>query len=1147
MEGERRIVTILFCDLQGSTAASEDLDPEEWAEIMNGAFEYMIRPVYKYEGFVARLMGDALLAFFGAPIAHEDDPQRAVLAGLEITEGIQGYQEDLKHTRGIDLDVRVGIHTGLVVVGNVGSDLRMEYTAMGEVINLASRMEQTAQPGTVQITAKTHKLVSPFFDFKHLGEVTVKGKSEPVQTFQLLGQKATVGRLRGIEGLTSPLIGRGEEIDQLQKAIDDVQNGIGGIACLIGEAGLGKSRLIRELHGEAFETASVQWFETTCLSYESHQPYGLFRRLIRRLSGAGLDDNPDMLREKISLLVKEISLEERAKVQRIFESLFGLESDTGAPPIEGEVFKGQLYTAMTSFWRYRATQMPVVLVIDDLHWSDPASIDLLLRMFPLTDQLPLQLICALRPDRTSPGWQIRSTADTNYPHRYTEINLRPLTSQDSGELVDNLLQISDLPHTMRTRILEKTEGNPFFVEEVVRTLIESGVVVRDENGTHWHVTDIKKEIDIPDNLQTLLLARIDNLEEEARWTLQLAAVIGRSFYYQVLARLVDAFQELDQQLLTLQRSQLIQEAARVPELEYVFRHVLVQEVAYEMILHRKRKDFHFKVGEALEELYPDHLQENAPLLAHHFELGGEMHRALKYYRMAGDGAFRLHAISEAIEHYSRALDIMEREAPGVEDNEKETIIDLYKHLYLRRGRALELNQQFEESAANYKELENLAAKLDNPHLLLASLVSTLTLHSILTPLFDPHKVNILSQRALTLAEELGDKASEAKIYWNLSIMNVMSRNSSKAIDFAQRSITIARELNLDDQLAYSLNDLARAYIGNGEFDKAKAVSDEAQKLFRKLDNLPMLADNILNAAETNLALGNYDQAFDLYHEISEIATSIDNQWLLAWGKTGEGYISLEFGNVSKGIEMISDSIELADRIGIDILSAGSRAHLAHIYLGLGDINRARELSSSALGRAQAENFYPTFSTWPLATVARVLIQLGDQIKSEAILKECYKHFDPNDFIVIYVKQVPLAAAELALSNGDSKHAVKLMDELIDQLYKKRARSLLPEALIIKGKALALDGLVTQAMQTFQEAHSEAEWLGERRLSWIILAELAKLEALQGNTDGADELRRQAWDIISYIKDHLENEELRASFLGLPEVRALISVEENIIR
>src|SRR6266496_462309 len=276
MTGERRVITMLFCDVKGSTAAAEKVDPETWTDIMNGIFEYMIRPVYKYEGTIPRLMGDAILAFFGAPIAHEDDPQRAVLAGLEIQEGIKSYADEIRLKHGLEFGLRVGINTGLVVVGEIGSDLRMEYTAIGDAINLAARMEQTAAPGTVQISEETYKLVSPFFEIKPLGEVEVKGKSLPIKTYRVLGVKSTPGQLRGLEGFSSLLVGRDPQLVLLKVQLKNLEKGSGSVVTVLGEAGLGKSTLIAELK-KSNESWSYSWLRGDSLSYTRSISYNPWR------------------------------------------------------------------------------------------------------------------------------------------------------------------------------------------------------------------------------------------------------------------------------------------------------------------------------------------------------------------------------------------------------------------------------------------------------------------------------------------------------------------------------------------------------------------------------------------------------------------------------------------------------------------------------------------------------------------------------------------------------------------------------------------------------------------------------------------------------------------------------------------------------
>jgi class 3 adenylate cyclase len=667
MVGERRVVTMLFCDVKGSTAAAEQLDPEEWSEIINGAFEHMIKPIYTYEGTVARLMGDGILAFFGAPLAHEDDPQRAVLAGLDIVSGISPYREQIKSAWGIDLDVRVGINTGLVVVGAVGSDLRMEYTALGDAINLAARMEHTAEPGTVQIAQDTYKHISKLFRFESLGGIEVKGKRDPVQAYRVLGRKDVAVRARGIEGLQVEMVGRKAELQTLQDIMADLNQGIGRIVCVLGEAGLGKSRLISESYKDFAELISLQggWYETISLSYEYNQAYGLFQRLIQRVIGIAYDDPPQIVRKKLAGLLESFPENRRPRAKQVFEALFALESEANGAPLDDEVFRQELLVAMNEWWRARFSEQPTVLIFDDMHWSDAASIELLGQLLPLTGEIPLVLLCAMREERSAPAWQIKTTADEEYRHRYSEINLKPLSHEESNELVNRLLAIPEIPDQLRKNILNKSDGNPFFIEEVVRTLIDNGVVkpeereIDGEQQRFWVATSEGAEFAIPDNLQSLLSARLDQLEDDTRNTLQMASVIGRSFYHRVLQAVDEDSLQLDEHVRTLLRLDMIRESARVPEVEYMFRNPLTQEAVYETILLKRRREFHRRVGEAMEHLYPERLEGLYGLLAHHFKLAGLQERAIDYYRQASGQAVNVFAYEQAVENLRNAIKLLD--------------------------------------------------------------------------------------------------------------------------------------------------------------------------------------------------------------------------------------------------------------------------------------------------------------------------------------------------------------------------------------------------------------------------------------------------------------------------------------------------------
>jgi class 3 adenylate cyclase/tetratricopeptide (TPR) repeat protein len=701
MVGERRIVTMLFCDVKGSTAAAEGMDPEEWTDVINGAFQQMIQPIYKYEGTVARLMGDGILAFFGAPIAHEDDPQRAVLAALDIVSGIQLYREQVRQDRDMEIDVRVGINTGLVVVGAVGSDLRMEYTALGDAINLAARMEQTAEPGTIQISHDTYKLVKNLFDFEPLGGVELKGRSEPVLSYLVLGRRREAGRMRGIEGLQAEMVGREAELLALRSVMADLSQGVGRIVCVLGEAGLGKSRLVSEIHKDFRRQSGdgSDWFETLSMSYESNQAYGMFQRLIRRISGIVFDDAPAQVREKLVALLKEIPEAKRSRARHLFEALFGLEDQNGSLPIDGERFKRELLEAVEGWWRARFSNRPAVLVFDDMHWSDAASIDLLRNLLPLTEEIPLVLLCALRNEREAPAWGIKTAADTDYHHRYTEIALRPLSETESGELLNRLLVNAQLPDRLRSSILEKSAGNPFFIEEVVRTLIETGVVVSEERIVDgkaqpgWRAVADHADFAIPDNLQALLSSRLDRLEEATRGTLQVASVIGRSFYRRVLQAVDDASPELDRHLGTLIRLDMIREASRLPEVEYTFRNPLTQEAVYKTILLKRRRAFHRRVGEAIEALYPERMESLYSVVAYHFSQAAEHEKAISYYRKASLRSVSVYAYEEAVHNLRAALALVpEGSKPDLRTDLLEELGDVY-HLIRDFSQALALYRQ----------------------------------------------------------------------------------------------------------------------------------------------------------------------------------------------------------------------------------------------------------------------------------------------------------------------------------------------------------------------------------------------------------------------------------------------------------------------
>jgi class 3 adenylate cyclase len=539
LTGERKPVTALFADIVGSTTLAESMDPEDWTQIVNEAFDLMSKAVFHYEGTIAQLQGDAMLAFVGAPVAHEDDPERAVRAALEMIGSVAEFAAQLKASHGLEFRIRAGINSGPVIVGNVGSDLRYEYTALGDAVNVAARVQTAADPGTVMVTANTQRFISGAFDFEDRGDVDVKGKSEPLHLYRVVGLRAERKSSRGLEqvGLSSPLVGRAQDLQALVEAFSVVRAGRGRVAVVLGEPGIGKSRLLAEFRNSIGDDA--KWIEGRCVSYGRSLPYHLVFDLVREMLGLPLTQIETMPRELIDDRLKALLGDEAADVTPYFAHLLALpltQAEADRVQVDPSVLQYRYVAAVARVIRAFAERQPVVLVCEDIHWADPASVEVIIALLPLLTQLPVLQLYSGRAETDAPGWRLAAQPRIALGEAVTEIRLSPLNDADSRELVANLLEIESLPESVRTAILTRSEGNPFFCEEVVRMLVGRGAIVR--SGDRWLANDTINSIEIPDTLHGLLLARIDQLPEQAKKSLRIASVIGRQFPVRVLERVL---------------------------------------------------------------------------------------------------------------------------------------------------------------------------------------------------------------------------------------------------------------------------------------------------------------------------------------------------------------------------------------------------------------------------------------------------------------------------------------------------------------------------------------------------------------------------------------------------------------------------------
>ena len=893
MQGERRIVTMLFCDVSGSTAAAGKLDPEEWAEIINGAFDYLIAPVYRYEGTVARLMGDAILAFFGAPIAHEDDPQRAVLAGLDIIQGIGPYRRQVKGRWGLDFQVRVDINTGLVVVGEVGSDLRVEYTALGDAINLAARMEQTAQPGTVQVATDTYKLVAPLFEFEDLGGIEVKGKDEPVQAYRALSAKTEPGSLRGIEGLDAPLIGREVEMGRLREIIAELRQGRGQIVSLMGDAGLGKSRLITELRhalssegllrlaGAASSSdaeAQIGWYEGRCVSFEGSTPYGPFVNLFSGYFGFRPEQSDPERYDIVATQISKLLPDQMEEVAPFVASMMGIklsgEAEERVKYLQPPQVRERIFHATGDLLAQVSQSRPLVLVFEDVHWIDPTSLDLLEHLMPLPDRVPLVIFGVFRPGEQEPSWRFHETATRDFGHRYSSIRLEPLNDESSRELVGELLHIEDLPEKVRQLILSKAEGNPFFVEEVIRSLLDAQLVVRE--NSHWRATQEIENIALPDSLSGVITARLDRLAEESKRVAQTASVIGREFEFNTLADVHGATQTLPESMTDLQRKELIRERTRDPERVYLFKHALTQETAYSSLLLRRRRELHLRVAECLERLDPNRVGE----ISRHFLEAREEARALPYLTDAGDRAARAYSTVEAIGHYTRALEIL-----GTVNDQSQA-----RRTYEGLGAALTFANDVPRAVENYHDMLHAAQEYGDLPMQVSALNKLGFVTALMQGQFPEAEEHLVDSERL--ARQCDDLPGLAELHMTYCYLRVPFGQFDDAIEHLSESAKIGQELELEEPRLFGMVHTANTLMYMTRFDEAWRAIREARGVAEGLGNRKWLADlKGLASPLYHLRNGDLDTAYREASEGASLAARIGAAEQEAYGMLMQGQIA----------------------------------------------------------------------------------------------------------------------------------------------------------------------------------------------------------------------------------------------------------------
>ncbi len=1017
LEGERRVVTVVLTDLTDSTHVLEKIGTEGWVEQMHGILHTLESEVNRFGGEVSQFRGDGLVAFFGAPFAHEDDPERAVLAALSMQRALNLLLREADRAEAAQLQMRVGVHTDEVIVAPGGERQQWEETAMGMAVTIAARLEASAEPGTVLVSERTYRLVDTLFRWEPLDKISIKGISQPIPVYRPLAHIADVEHDHGQTFPNSiPRIGHEAEFRAIKASVKGLFEGRGGIAIVTGDEGSGKSFLMNEVrqyfaHREALlaeahrdepeKDAVLTWVRGRCRSYSQTWPYSMWMDLFHNSLGLQVEDSKEEKRN---------SLRQRAEV------VWGVDFDEHYPylatflglPLEevyqdrvryldGQGLQQRFYLAVRSWIESSSRKNPVVLAFADLQWADESSLDLLKYCLPISDSETLLWLLSFRQERDAPIRMFEHYLEAEYPHRLTSVALPPLTGEQSQELIDHLIGAKTLPPETSQLILHSAGGNPYYILELIRSLIAQEVLVRDESDGAWRVTRSVTSLDLPDSLQRLLVARIDRLSAQERLVLQVAAVIGHVFWLNALQAILGETHSLKPHLTALQRSQLIQESGRVSELgmQYLFRSPLIRDAAYDSLLSSQTAAYHLKAAEYLENLAnPDALGNHAGMLAYHYRGAGNPRKELFYSFLAAERAHEIHAGTEALQYYNRAMELLDHLQKQARSPAQHLAIHTQRFEVLS-GRRQVLFQlgQVEASRLDTQALLPLARQMsDDPVWLIDALIAQADISRDNRQELVPGLQ--MAEEALALARQLGDEEREMRSLTRVANLR-FTLNDPSWRELAERALLLAKqfgdlrtEVNLLLTISgkYGMDDLPRGreYLQEA-LTRAEQVKDKATRLpllqaigqqferdgdyYRQLTEYEQerlrLSREIGNRIAEGNALMFCGQICALYLGDYEAGLELQLQTLRYWENMTDrlfpllriAQIQTALGRHTEALATLEVARPLGENVVFDIGRAGLELVTAILYNALGDKNHLEAAleTTSRIRQMAAEN------------------------------------------------------------------------------------------------------------------------------------------------------------------------------------------------
>ena len=964
IEGERKHVTVLFSDMSGYTAMSERLDPEDVKEITSRIFGRISKVIGKYDGFVEKFIGDAVMALFGVPKAHEDDPVRAIRAAREIHDLVEALSPELEERVGRPLSMHTGINTGLVVTGEVDME-KGTHGVAGDSINLASRLSGLAKPGEILVAPDTYRQAEGYFTFEALEPTRVKGKTEPVRFYKVISQKEIPVTTHRLSGVRADLVGRKVELTELREAVETLGAGKGRIFSICGDAGTGKSRLVEEFKAH-LDLEKIQWLEGHAYAYARNIPYFPLINLLNRVFHIEEGDSTEEVRQKVESGLEDL-LEKKEGIVPYIGSLYSL-SYPEIEEVSPEFWKSRLRDALQMILSALARRAPTIYFLEDLHWADPSFVELL-RHNLLELRQPAIVLCVYRPVfNLFTTEQSRSMAKV-----YHEIRLQDLSSSEAQGMLESLLKTESIPSDLRRFVQDKAEGNPFYLEELVNSLIETETLIRD-NGS-WKVTRTITETDISSTINGVISGRLDRLDKETKRVLQDASVIGRAFFYEILKRITALKHDIDGFLRGLEQLDIIRTRSLQPDLEYMFKHNLTQEVVYNSLLKKERQAAHERIALVMEQLFPDRLPEFCETLAFHFKQGGSPLKAVDYLIKSGEKSLKRYAVEESHQYFKEAFDLLSSKSDRTREEDWLLIGLLIKWslVFYYRG-------DFKGLTDLLYAHEDLAESLEDKARLGMFYVW------LGFSLYERDRI-IDSYDYLLKALDLGEGIHDHQVVgyactwlaWTCAHLGLLE----KALEFAKRGHEIARSLPADHYLYFkSLGGIgfARSFMGDGKraIEAGKDLLDYGQ-MHSNIRSMVMghfvmglghfttgdFASAILSCERAtqisadpfyshfprcNLGLyylleGRFQEAEDALEEVLAFSREFGTEFNGSLAYAGLGVVSIVKGHMSHGLKMIEEIIYSFKENESKYFYSLCEALLGRVYLQIVQGEGERSLST----------------------------------------------------------------------------------------------------------------------------------------------------------------------------------------------------------